>query len=359
MIYLYSAILVSLLLSAPFAKTWRVDKLLFVAYGILMSAVCLFKPFGVSPDDLNYKELLGEHCWNFSCFQKGELSRDFLWFSLVSLVNVFDGFFAIKLVSVFSLIVKLFVIFKLTKRRIVALTVYVALFYFLHDLTQYRVSLAIGFYMLAIYFLTIPKTAYSLIPLTLSFFTHVQALFSVFMLASQVKHFRPKSHLYIFALLIALTVFGFSPNVGDFTYLWQYASGEQYDSSSAFGRYIYLAEEGEYLKFRAVPLTGILLFISLLYLKTDSDEYINGFRSKNILQVSFFSLTIAFLSIWAFPAIPDMQNRFYEFFALPIVFIFGNMRSCRWNYAILYSVCIAYFLKYHILSGFFYDIKGF
>lgn len=353
MIYLYSTIFFCLLLSAPFAKKWRADKLLFVIYGVVLSVVCVLKPFGTSPDDGGYKEFLEENCLGFACTQRDDTSRDFLWFYLVSLVNVFDGFFAIKLVSAVALIVKLFVIYKLTKRKIVALTVYVALFYFLHDLTQYRVSLAVSFYMLMIYFLTIPKVAYSLVPLTLSFFAHVQAVPSALMLANQTNRFRAKPYLYCFALLIILAAFSLSPNIEDYTYLWRYASGEQYDPNSAYGKYIYLAEEGAFQNWRAVPVTAILLFVSLLFLRTDSDKTTNSFRSDRILRSSFFSLAIAFLSIWAFPAIPDMQQRFYEFFAVPIVFIFGNMRSFKLNYVILYLVCIGYFLKYHILSVFF------
>lgn len=141
---------------------------------VVLAALCLFKPFGVAPDDENYMFILDKL---FSGSDSAEVlkDRDYIWStSVLMLSGTLSGEFAIKAVAVISFLIKSIVINAYTKRRILCVSIYTSAFFVLFETIQYRASLAVAFFFLAI--LCFRKTFRSLISTALAALAHIQAV---------------------------------------------------------------------------------------------------------------------------------------------------------------------------------------
>ncbi len=85
MIFVYSFLAISLLVLVAISRLDRLSPRIFLVYGVTLSVLALLKPLGTTPDDLNYVELATVGCTSFACDSVLSLSRDFIWFFLVSL----------------------------------------------------------------------------------------------------------------------------------------------------------------------------------------------------------------------------------------------------------------------------------
>ena len=118
MTVIYSLLAISLLVLAAFARLdRRLSTLVFLVYGSVLLVMALLKPFGTAPDDFNYVDLANLGCTSVACGSDLSLSRDFIWFFLVSFAPPNSEFLVIKMIATIALAVKLFVIYRLSRTR--------------------------------------------------------------------------------------------------------------------------------------------------------------------------------------------------------------------------------------------------
>jgi len=352
-IFIYSFLAISLLVLVAISRLDRLSPRIFLVYGVALSVLALLKPIGTAPDDLNYVELAALGCTSFACDSVLSLSRDFIWFFLVSFAPPNSEFLVIKLIATIALAVKLFVIYRLSTNKIYALCVYTFAFYFLHDLTQYRVSLALAFFLLAIYFAARSSRLGTALSGAASIGSHLQSAPAALLLLSPgwLKDRLP--FLATISVLLLLVALGLFPQLDRLAAGYGLLTGQDYDASSDVGKYIHLADTGDYFGFRNVSIVAFVILLSLWFLKPDV-TWSRGIsiRARTIF-LSQSSIALAFALYLAFASVLDMQNRFFEFFLVPLVLVFGNCRHTLRNYLALVFLCASLFVKFHVISDFF------
>lgn len=156
----------------------RLDFWLFWAFGVLFVSFAALRPLGAGVDDIyGYStDQFARVCPTLSCGIWIQGDRDEAWYSLIGLLKSIAPFPRIQLLLVAAgLGLKLWVISMLTQNRTLALLVYVAFFYIIHDITALRVSLAISIYLGAFYTLTRGYFFQGSIGLMFNGFFHKQA----------------------------------------------------------------------------------------------------------------------------------------------------------------------------------------
>lgn len=353
MLFAYSFLSISLLVLALISRLGRLSPQIFVVYGAALLVLTLMKPLGTAPDDLNYVELAVQGCTSFACDSALSLGRDFIWFFLVSLAPANAEFLVIKLVAVAALAIKLFVIYRLSSNRIYALSVYTFAFYFLHDLTQYRVSLALAFFLLGIYYAARTDRLRTALSGVASIGSHIQAAPSALLLLSPGWLKERVPFLATISVLLLLVALGFFPQLDRLGAAYGLITGQDYDASSDVGKYMHLAEAGDYFGFRNVSIVAFVILLSLWFVKPDvAPGRCTSMRARTMF-LSQSSIALAFALYLAFASVLDMQNRFFEFFLVPLALVFGNCRHTLRNYLALVFLCAAIFVKFHVISDFF------
>lgn len=349
----YGILAFSVLLFGIGAHFKRLSSRVYLLYSMLFICLSVLKPFGSSPDDHNYVELVRQGCTTFECGYEGAVNRDFIWFALVSLSNYGGEFVAIKLVSATALSLKLFVIFKLSRNKIYGLSAYAFLFFFLHDLTQYRVSLALAFYLLFVYVVVQQRKLLPVLPILLSIGSHIQSAPAIVVYLVRKYAVSRIAVVIVGSVLVALIAAGAHPRLEYLESLFLFVFDEEYNPRSDIGKYVQLAEVGGYFDFRSVSLSAVLVLLALTSVKLDVGMGAAGAAVARCLSISLASILFAYVLYWAFASVVDMQNRFFDYFLVPIVLLFGNLKHGVRNYAILGGLCTAFFLKYHVISVFF------
>jgi hypothetical protein len=354
MTFIYGLVAFSMLVLAMNSTDRRISSQLFLLYGIILCLLVLFKPFGSAPDDLNYTKLAALGCTSEACDDTLSLNRDFIWFFLASFSPANGEFLAVKIIALLSLVIKLYVIFKLSSNKMYALCIYTFAFYFLHDLTQYRVSLAIAFFLLAIFFASRSRGFNSSLSYIASVGSHIQSAPSamLLMLPDWVK--RRRNLLWLILAILTLIAMGIFPPVDWLVAAYGFVTGQDYDISSDIGKYIYLSESDAYFGMRNVSLISVVIMFSLWVLKFDgvATARLNSTQMRAI-SISCGSIVMAYMVYLAFASVLDMQNRLFEYFLVPLVIVFGNCQHTARNYFTLTFLCMSMFIKYHVISTFF------
>lgn len=346
----YALIFLELILFSSMKLTDELIKLVFSINAVLIIALCFFKIYGSAPDDYNYLEIFARECVNTNCELDYISSRDIFWLNSVELFRFLGLSTSIKLIATIALSVKLWVVYKLSNNKIFGLVAYFVINYFIHDLIQYRVGLAEMFLFLSAYFIAKNKKFYSVASLFTTPFCHLQALPApLLLLYTKVPI---KFCVILILVLTSLTFLGLYPNsfvLKDMiAAIWESAISPKSD----IGKYIYLSETGAYDNFSSLALSVFVFGFSLNYIfyrSLISLKLINF----NVIRFSFFSCLAAFIACYFFAAIPDMQNRLFEFFIAPIVFIFGNLKKSTESFLILMFILVSLWIKYHFLQTFF------
>lgn len=351
--FIYTLIFLELIIFLSIQFSGRVVKIVFGINAVIIMALCFLKIYGSAPDDYNYLDIFRRECINTECESNFLSSRDLFWFYSVDLFKVLGLPTAIKLIATIALAIKLWVVYKLSHNKIFGLAAYFVINYFIHDLIQYRVGLAEMFLFLSVYFIARNKKFYSTASLFATPFCHLQALPSPLLLL--YKKVSIKFIGILISVLMLFTLLGLYPNAfflkEIIASIWEGAI----TPTSDIGKYIYLSEIDIYDNYSSLALSVIVLGFSLIYIfyrPLINPKFINS----NVIRFSLFSCFSAFIACYFFASIPDMQNRFFEFFIAPIVFIFGNLKKSTESLLILMFTLVSLWIKYHFLQSFFMHI---
>lgn len=294
----------------------QLDRAFFWVFGLALVFFAAFRPVGLGRDDLVYIEIISALCSEESCAQGLSFARDYVWFALVQLGLILSsGGLGVALgLSGLGVLVKLLIIDRLCQERLLALLLLVPLSIVQFDLTQLRAGFAISWMLLGIYFLVRSRGWLGSLLLVSNFALHTQAIFSPGLLG--YKLFGVSRWILPLTLtgLVALLLFEIYPPALMLQWMGLFkATAPYYDG----------IHNGSYAGIKAFPVAYFVLLFYGAWL---------CFKSKSsdpIVQIVAASLVLGTILAWVFASIPPLQGRLFEFYAVPLVLLAGNVGYSR------------------------------
>lgn len=315
-----------------------------VSYWIVSVSLIAFaalRPIGVARDDFNYLGIYETICPSIECGFWVQGARDWAWYSILGFFKSWiKGPELMLWLSAFGLLIKFSVIFKLSRQPLMALLLFIGLFYEVLDLTGFRVALASTAFMLAFWYLVEGRfIAGSSISFVCGFF-HKQGFLAPLILCGPLL----KNKFYLFVALVFLPVglmlLGLSPDVTNI-----------FQGSNLGGLGSFAVKDGldnffsrDYQGWRVAPVVYYpLLFLGLWLARDALDKKINFYTYSSI------SIVWAAWFLWGFASLPEVQVRFFDFMILPVVFLAG---VCRLDWRRFTGVTIVsglFVIKFNVL----------
>lgn len=331
-------------------KPWsvRFDRFAYWVLAVALVSLAMFRPFGIAPDDTAYLNIYDSICPSWSCGKWIQGSRDWGWYSIIGLLkSLWVDPRILLVVSGVSTIIKMWVIFKLTNRPLWALLCFVPVFYLVQDLTALRVSLALAFFMLAIFWLSRSHRIIGFFMLSLSGLIHLQGMLSPIIIFASVLKNRYRVFVVLAGAPVMLILIGFNPmlykeNIISWDVLSVFPVLKHLVSS-----YTAITLTENYHKIRALPYSYIPFVLLVLCFSTE--VFKNNRTLYNYCGVSF---VIACWLLWIFAGWQEPQVRFFEYFALPTVLLVGNFRASWFQFLSLILVSGVFVVRYDVLHPF-------
>lgn len=313
-------------------------------FGLVMVIFVATRPFGIARDDVGYLAHYNSICPTIACEKWFNGGRDIGWNLLVGLLkNIIDDPRIMLWLSAAGLLIKLFVIKALTKRPLIVLLCYTSLYYQVQDLTSFRVSLSIAFFMLAIWLIVRTSCYWNAPTLLISGFFHKQAYVAPLILFGLIiKKSRWLLNAICFIAVIMLLL--------DFYPQWHlivFKFGDRLrDIVLNIGLDVYVGSKlaGVYLNWRQAPIVYYPQILMILWLinKTQLiDEKLDSMLTGCLVMACIF--------LWGFASLPDAQVRFFEFFMVPTLLIVGMRRLKFFELSSVIFVSGLFVAKFNII----------
>lgn len=148
-------------------------KILYVIFGIAMVLIAGLREVGSTPDTDAYEEMF---------YAKDNNLMIVLTEPSFTLLSSFLRSFSLGVNSLFmvyaliSVPIHLTALWRLSKRPLLILTIYISYYYMMHEMVQIRAGVAAGLFLWAIYFYVNNKKTYSLIAILAGAFFHYSAI---------------------------------------------------------------------------------------------------------------------------------------------------------------------------------------
>jgi len=336
-IYFLFSFLFTIIFSLNLNNTVR--KYVFSILSLFLILITSAHPFDYSVDDKQYS-FIAQNILDNNISFLDSINHDYLYFIFLKIsLYVFPFWISFIIISIVALLLKLFVIAKLTNYSILSLFIYFTLFFELHDLTQFRVSLAVSFFYVAFYVIVSYKSFLkSLLFFTFSGLSHFQAI-PGFFIPIISKILKNRFYLIFFSTL----VFYFISNFSIFNLLEYFGYSVElfratFDQSN-------LLEISKYNSYNFLII--LLLFLLIKYLN-------NSINSKNFIlyKLSFYSILFGFILSTVLSGI-GQESRIIQFFFTPIVFLIPLVFSDKKMYLTFTLIGIISFLWFgHIYKLF-------
>ncbi|BBU67999.1 EpsG family protein [Fluviibacter phosphoraccumulans] len=315
----------------------RIDRSLFWIFGLALVAFAVLRPIGLGRDDLAYVEILKSLCSDGDCSKGSPATRDWVWYGLVRLgLPLWPGNLQVALaISGVGVLIKLFVIDRLCKERLLALLLLIPLSFVQYDLTQLRAGLASSWMMLGIYWLVRSQLWLGGIALVTNFTLHSQAIFSPALLGYRVfglsRWILPTASLLALALLYG----GFYPSASSLAWLGLIPEAVPYYSGSVNGAYL------------GVKLFPWAYFLILGYGIWLCDAL--RLTQRSVSEIASAGLFLGMFVAWFFAINPTMQTRIFEFYAVPLVLLAGNVRRSKVRILVTCLLALVLYLRLELL----------
>ncbi len=323
------------------------NKLLYLSLSIPLILFTAFRPMGLMRDDSWYAMTIPA-IQSYSLTEKVFSLRDPLWYLMAYLITKISENVEVLLYFAGAILfVKLLILYKTAgTNRLLALFVYACVFWQLHDLTQFRVSISVLMFMMFFYFIKFDrmKTAKSF--LVLSAFFHSQALLN-FLFLINTRVIKKKLFTIMVCCFLLATAIGLIVNSYMIKLLSFFAFGDENSNQIArtLNAYQQFLAQGVYSNTLRLPL--ILLSSSIIYLfvinAIDKIIYLQPINQQAVKSIIF-----AVMLSWLFASISDIQVRFYEYYFVGGLFLIESVKS-RVAYNSYLMLAILYFAKLNIL----------
>lgn len=324
----------------------------FWSIGAVLIAFSALRPLGTGVDDIagyaaNFQ--FGWVCPTVFCHTWIQGDRDQAWYSLIGLLKSISPSPRVQLFLVAtSLGFKFWVISRLTYHRTLALLVYTACFYVIHDITALRVSVAISIYLGAFYALAQGDLLRGALGLTVNGFFHKQAFVAPLLLLGRWIPWTKRGSFFLVAPM-GLLIAGFYPGDKVFNWAMSVPGGANVVNALFGANYVAGKLYGSYDDVRIWPLVALPTVLLATWLIRDLEPKFTLFK------YSATSLLLAVLFLWGYAVIPEVQLRFWHFFLVPIVFVVGNARLNRLKLAAILILAGIYITKYTTLHDLLLD----
>ena len=331
---------VALLCVLAFGVSWsgaahrnRIDRSLFWIFGLALVSFAVLRPVGLARDDFAYLEILKSLCPEGDCSKGLPITRDWVWYGLVRLgLPLWPGNLHVALaLSGLGILIKLFVIDRLCNQRLLALLLLIPLSFVQYDLTQLRAGLAASWMLLGIYWLVRSQVWLGGTALLTNFTVHSQAIFSPALLGYRVfglsRWIFPAGSVLALALLYS----GFYPSASSLAWLGLIPEAVPYYSGTLNGSYV------------GVKLFPWGYFLILAYGIWLCDAL--RLAHRNISEIVSAGLFIGMFVAWFFAINPTMQTRIFEFYAIPLVFLAGNVGRSKVKIAVTCLLALVLYFR--------------
>lgn len=322
----------------------KLEGALFWCFGAMMVFFAVLRPFGIARDDQGYLDIYNTVCSTLDCGQWVQGNRDWGWYSLVGILkSIWPEPRTMLLIAGLALAMKLWVVFRLCSRPMVALLLFTGVFYQTQDLTAFRVSLSLAFFMFAIWIYLKQSRLFGGVALACPGFFHKQALLALGLIVAPL--FRKRFWLLVLAMVtpfVMLWVFG-KPSMPTFLMKPEDALSVQavqqgldaYISGYAAGAF----QQDKLIPWSLYPLAGLGLWLA-------KDVFIHNRDLYNIVAAS---MAIGCGLLYCFSALTVAQVRFFEFFMLPMVLLAGEVKRTWLTLVLVVAVSGAYVIRFNVL----------
>lgn len=295
----------------------RVDRGLFWIFGCVVCIFALYRPYGLALDDESYVNILSNLCPGGNCSIGSPIVRDFVWFWLVSVgLQCWPGSLDSALVlSSFGVFIKLFVIDRLCRQRLLALSLLIPLSFIQYDMTQLRAGFASAWMMVAIYWLVRSRLIVGSLALLSNFMVHSQAIFSPGLLVYKLIGSNRWSFPICIIILLGLIFAGFSPSYSMLSWLGMVPEAATYLASLQNGTH----DGAKIFAWGYLPMLGYGVWLW----SGAKDEH------KKTANIAATSLLLGLSLAWVFAIIPIMPTRLFDFYVLPLVLLSGNVGQSK------------------------------
>lgn len=301
-----------------------VQKILMILLGIILILVAGFREDDVTND---YKVYLS--FWTQRDLE-GEVELSFIWLRdilrhqlLLPPVYLFLTFATLGVGT------KIYAINKLSIYPFLALLIYVGHYYILHELTQIRIGVSAGFFLIAIYYKIEKKIYHTLLFLILAFFFHYSAVIGIILFILNNKD----SKFYYFLIPLGYVIFFFNNQLNisiPIPYVQQ--KMEAYQEMKKWG----VGDEINVFNF-VFLVRILLLYILFFYAKRISVYNENVYLLLKIYAISLFS----FLFLSDNPAFSFRIQEFLgivEIILLPLIAVIFRNKSFGKLFVILIAI---------------------
>lgn len=323
----------------------RLERIAYWILAVLMVMFAVLRPYGIARDDMAYLEIYNGICASLTCGKWIQGARDWGWYSIVGLLKSFWPSPEVMLwLAGAGLLVKFGVIYRLSKHPLMALLLFVGLFYQVLDLTAWRIALASTIFMVGLWLLIERHTISGGLVTASAGFFHKQALLSPVVFLGPLLQRR-----FIWLPLLALpplllTLAGYSLDVPALLQKMGSDLLSKLAVEQGLDSYINIKESGGYNGWRVMPLVFYPLLALSAWLTWDvfwSSPRMYGYVSAALIAACWI--------LWMFASIPVVQVRFFEFFILPTVFLAGACRFDLWRFLGVAMVSGVFVAKYNVL----------
>lgn len=322
----------------------KLEGALFWCFGAMMVFFAVLRPIGIAPDDQAYVEIYNTVCSTLNCGQWVQGTRDWGWYSLVGILKSFwPEPRAMLLIAGLALAMKLWVIFRLCSRPMMALLLFTGVFYQMQDLTAFRVSSSLAFFMFAIWIYLKQSRLLGGVALVFPGLFHKQALLALGLIVAPL--FRQRFWFLVLTMVapfVMLWVFG-KPSIPTFLMkpedMLSAQAVQQGLDSYISGYAAGVFQQDKLIPWSLYPLAGLGLWLA-------KDVFI---RNRDLYSIVAASMAIGCGLLYCFATLTVAQVRFFEFFMLPMVLLAGEVKRTWLTLVFVATVSGAYVIRFNVL----------
>ncbi len=314
------------------------DRNIFWILGYILCAFAIFRPFGLALDDPSYVRILSDLCPGGDCLNGSPITRDFIWFWLVSLGLPYwpESLTPALALSGLGIFIKLFIIDRLCRQRILALLLLVPLSFFQYDLTQMRAGFASAWMMLGIYWLVRSQLILGGVTLISNVIVHSQGAFSPILLSYRLLNLYRWLFPLCLIILLGLIFLRLTPSESILSWL---------GLTEQTATYLSALQNNEYAESNAFALGNLPILGYGVWLWSTASE-----KHKNIANIVATSILLGVSLAWFFSIITVMQTRLFDFYMLPIVLLVGNIGNEKHKLIVTCFLALVLYLRLELIQ---------
>lgn len=312
--------------------------LIFCSAFIVLVLIAGLRPVGLDNDSSNYVQVL-----HVSIFEANFIDKEpFFW-----LINEFNRSFFSGRTETFFLIFafigvfyKLFAVYKISKAPYLSLTLYVLIYFILHEMTQIRVGVAAGLFLLAIddYFKKDMMKFFFKIAIACLF--HYSAILGLLLLFFKRDSFNP---IVYFSILFSSLLFAFLVGGSFLNAIVNYLPSFL---SYKLVLYMDLLEEGRFSAINVFNIYYLSLFVMSVFFIFNYKKIKDG---SDLLFLKVFIVGVS--SFYLFSFLPVLAFRVSEFYLIVLIIIIANLYLIFKQKIILVSVIFSWGLIMFVSQG--------